>query len=115
MDKRYTVKGSTNDIQACERCGRDGLKSTVVLHDRRADEIVHFGIDCAATVAGYAITGDDVRAADRAAADERLAALAAATATWESWLLETTGIADTFAAIQALGGFTAARAAYAAR
>jgi hypothetical protein len=112
MTKRYTVKGSSLDVLSCDRCGRTELKSTVVLLDNVSDEIVHFGIDCAATVAGYAITQDDVRAADRAEADARFAVVQAEGARWESWLFDQTGETEVFSAIQKLGGFAAARAAY---
>ena len=119
MSKAFEVKGTTDEFTTCELCGREGLKSTIVLVPTAGGDVVHYGSDCGARAAGWAVadieraarTADDE--ARRAAEAERFAALSAETARWEAWLYERTGVTETFAAIEALGGFTAARRMYA--
>jgi hypothetical protein len=69
----YRVKGTTGDIIRCEQCGRDDLRKTVVLATLDADgneqEIVHFGVDCAARATGTRQAAIRIAAA---AADHRL-------------------------------------------
>jgi hypothetical protein len=116
--KRYEVLGTTDEQTVCDLCGRTDLKSTVALSDKESGETVFFGSDCAARATGWTL--DEVKAqtvaadqAKRAAADaERTAAAAADFMSWETFLQTTTGETDITAAIAALGGFTAARAAY---
>lgn len=52
----YLVKGSTGDITTCDHCGRTNLRKTVILATLDADgaeeDIVHFGVDCAARASG---------------------------------------------------------------
>lgn len=113
------VLGTTDEYLVCERCGRSDLKSTVVL-DIDGD-IAHYGSECAATVVGRQATDVDreARDADRAArvAAEavRTAEHAARFATWEAFLVGATGEADVAVAIQKLGGFAEARAAFRAQ
>jgi hypothetical protein len=54
----YEVKGTTDDVTTCERCGREDLKSTVVLQDADG-ATAYLGTDCAAHVAGR--TQQDIR------------------------------------------------------
>lgn len=72
--KAYRVLGTTDDVTACDLCGRQDLKSTVALQPLDPDggdigEAVYLGCDCAARATGW--TQKDVRraagAADRAA------------------------------------------------
>lgn len=119
--KIYEALGTTDEETTCDLCGRADLKSTVALRDIEADEIVHFGSDCAARATGWTVrevelaaaTADqEIELAAQAARDElaRIESIA-----WTSWLVEQTGLTDVFAAIKELGGFTAARASYRAR
>lgn len=45
------IMGINDEVTACEKCGRSGLKRTVVL---QADdgEILHYGTECAAVATG---------------------------------------------------------------
>jgi hypothetical protein len=57
----YEVKGSTDDITACEHCGRRNLKKTVILAPLDADgtptgDVIHMGVGCAATATGRKAT-----------------------------------------------------------
>lgn len=112
------VLGTTADHTDCELCGRQDLKGTVALRDTATGEVVHYGSDCAARAAGWTAreTRDLVKQADRAAHEARMAADRARNDAemkdWQAFLLDRTGIVEIGPAIQALGGYTAAHAAY---
>lgn len=115
--------GNTDEVTACDCCGRTGLKSTVALE--AADEgTVYYGVTCAARALGR--TAKEVRSeardADRAKAAAaqaiRDASNRAHDAAWQAFLDERAGTgADVrdglglvrFKQIQKLGGFTSAR------
>jgi len=42
----YKIMGITDEVTACDCCGKTNLKRTVVLDN--GSGIVHFGVDCAA-------------------------------------------------------------------
>jgi hypothetical protein len=73
----YRIKGTTEDITTCDRCGRTDLKRTVIVATLDADgtevDAFNAGTDCAATLAK--LTEHEVRAAadtaDRREADRR--------------------------------------------
>lgn len=118
----FDILGTTDSIDTCDCCGRTGLKSTVIIRFADGAEPVHYGRTCAARYAGVKVSVVDrgIRSAQaiaRAAAfAEAQAHQAAETARWFAFLSEATGLdgaVDTHEAIQALGGFVAARAAYA--
>jgi hypothetical protein len=110
--------GTTDDVTTCDCCGKTGLKSTVALSIDGGDA-VYFGVTCAARAIGSTVkvvraetkTADDAReAAEKQAREEQFRAEMAA---WDAWLAANApGGSDRFTRIQALGGMTAARAAY---
>lgn len=126
MTKMFKVQGANDEVTVCGCCGRDNLKSTVILACLDSDgnptgEVVRYGTDCAARAAGW--THRDVTVmvrranTDAAAAAEQVRAARANAAhnDWAAWLYATTGESDVTVAIQRLGGFAAARAAFNAR
>lgn len=75
-NKAFRVLGTTNDVTACDLCGRAELKGTIVLAsldaDGNEDAVVYYGASCGAKAAGW--TTKDVRkAAKDADADARKA------------------------------------------
>lgn len=128
---RYKFLGTTDEITACECCGKMDLKLTVGIEDLDTGEQRHFGTTCAARalklhvaeVKRGAKAADDARY-QREVEARRLIAEAEA-ARWSSYLIEQTGgiyyrancgnVPDIGAMIERLGGFKAARADYRAR
>lgn len=119
-----TVLGISDEVTACDCCGRSDLKKTVALSFNGA-AAVYYGTTCAALALGRKPVEikADARAADKARrqAEEwaRYQDHAAKTALWQSFLNERApGIVDfdgkpnTFRQIERLGGYAAARAAY---
>lgn len=49
---RYTVAGITDERDACDCCGKSGLKRVVVLLDLDSSEFVFFGTTCASRNTG---------------------------------------------------------------
>jgi len=72
---RFRFLGTTDDVIQCERCGKDELRSTVVLEvldaDGNAEDVTYYGSTCAARVlterTGRKHTGPKVLAEARAA------------------------------------------------
>jgi hypothetical protein len=103
--KAFRVAGTTDDVTICDQCGRDDLRSTVVMvhqdADGNDDGTSYMGSDCAARAAGW--TQAKVRklasAADRAAKEQaerdRLIKQAAETKQFEqnfaAWLVTNHG------------------------
>lgn len=120
MSNTTKILGTTADYKGCDCCGRENLKKYVVI--RHADgDIGHYGTSCAATMldADAADIAREAKAADKAAAaraarDARAASRAAAEA-WEAWLAANGTGTGTLELVKSLGGFAAAKAAYAAR
>ena len=119
----YKSLGTSDDVTTCDLCGRDDLKSTVVLQQLDTDgnavgDVVYFGSDCGARATGW--TQATVWAAAKAANTDaakaaqivRNAASDAAQRTWESFVLGATGAASLTEGIATLGGFAAARNAF---
>jgi hypothetical protein len=53
--EEFRFVGVTDERTACERCGRVELKRTIMLHrcvDGEPEELVYYGVDCAAKVLG---------------------------------------------------------------
>lgn len=111
---RYTIKGITDEVDTCECCGRKDLKRAVALVDERG-EVVFMGVVCAA--AALNLPADEVRTGAKNAQLAQDLALAKAKADkaqaefldWRRFLREQTGKEGVAEAIQALGGFSAAR------
>jgi len=116
--KAYKILGTTADVDTCERCGRTNLKRTVALESIDGGRVFHVGTVCGSRLAKLKAKDfrREVKAVESAQArNKRIAdnrAHRAAMASWESFLAETTGITDVVNAIDALGGFVKARAAY---
>lgn len=125
--RQFEFLGTTDDHTTCDCCGKSELKSTVAIRNLETGEDVFFGVTCAARALKLQVA--EVRKgaadADRAEADRResvrRAAAEAESVRWNAFLMRATGgINDwsgkpcTFLMIQALGGFTTARAKYAA-
>ena len=112
---RITVHGTTDEITTCEHCGRTGLKATVALSIDDGP-VVNFGRDCAATAlkVGKASINAAIREfekAERTAAEAAHSAqLAEENAVWFAFLAQHGS--ERPDAIEALGGFTAARTAF---
>lgn len=110
--------GTTDEVDACDCCGRTGLKSTVALVLDGEDREVYFGVVCAARA--LSMPAKDVRKAAKRADDERWAAECAAReaareAEYQAFqdFLDARVPAlrgDRFRQLQALGGMQAARA-----
>jgi hypothetical protein len=59
---KLKILGTTQDVTTCECCGLRNLKKTVELGVIDADgnfggEVLHYGVDCAATALGYSKRG----------------------------------------------------------
>lgn len=112
--------GTTDDVTACDCCGRSDLKSTVALSFNDG-EAVYFGVVCAAralgtdsrTVKSETRKADDARAKAEAAA--RQAAHEAVVAPWFAFLAANGSGNNTFSQIESLGGYKAARELYLSR
>lgn len=75
---RFSLVGVTGDVTACDCCGRDDLKKTVILGaldaDGNVEDVVYYGSECAARALGrrgaarkvYREAEDTARAADAA-------------------------------------------------
>lgn len=124
---KFEFLGTTDERTSCDCCGKKNLRSTVAIRDLETGDDLFFGATCAARALMMQVA--DVRreatAADRAAAARaeavRRAEMAAEDARWTAFLVRSTGgIRDwsgklcTLSMTQALGGFAAARAKYAA-
>ncbi len=96
----YRVLGTTDEITRCEHCGRDDLRSTVVLavlDDEGNDtgERVYFGSTCGAKAAGWTTARkfrEDAAAADRA---KGAAIRRARDARFAEWVQRTYGLTVT--------------------
>lgn len=98
----YRVKGTTEDVTLCDRCGRVELKRTVVMAELDADGnevgILHAGVGCAATLAKLTEpeVRDEIAAIDAAAQlGERQARAddtAAREGAFRTWLAVTYGV-----------------------
>lgn len=118
--------GTSDEVSTCDCCGRQGLKSTVALLLAGSDEPVYYGATCAAHALRRTVKEirSSAKAADRAAWAIRAAAdqirARAEDARWQAFLdagdpahaRSYMGGPDRFRQIEALGGHTAARAAY---
>jgi hypothetical protein len=122
----FRVLGTSDDYTECQLCGRSDLKSTIALAPLDADgnvcgETVYYGSDCGARAAGWteSTITRAARVADEATAVEaaRVRRLAAdeADRALDAWLVAQTGQTDRLAQLKALGGFSAAMAAYRSR
>jgi hypothetical protein len=45
---RYTYLGTTDEVDACDCCGKGDLKVTVAIHDDEQGDTLYFGTTCAA-------------------------------------------------------------------
>jgi hypothetical protein len=120
--QRYRYEGTSDEVTACECCGKTGLKSTVAITDLDTDQTLYFGTTCAARALRVQVA--DVRAGTRAADDAKAAersraqraAHQAQAERWHAYLVARTGglrgydgTLDVFAMIQSLGGYAKAR------
>ncbi len=118
--RRFTVLGTTDEVTACDCCGRSDLKGTVALCDHdNADETVYFGCVCAARAMKVASVEvrKAAREADAAKVRAEMAARAAASDAeykkCQAWLDAKVGPkGERFLQLEALGGYAAAMAAY---
>lgn len=114
----FEILGITDEINACDCCGRTGLKATVEIQFDDEPEPVHYGRTCAARYARVKVSVIDAgvrvaQSAARAAAEaERVARSAAETAAWTQFVETRTGLDFGPEAIERLGGYTAARALF---
>lgn len=113
----FEVLGTTDEVTTCDCCGKNPLKATVAISFDDA-EPVFFGSTCAAKAAKIApkIMAKAVRSADKAKQKAKEAAATAAsrarTDAFHAFVKERSGETDAFLAIQSLGGFVKARAAF---
>lgn len=124
----YTVNGTTDERDACDCCGKSGLKITVCLTDNESGELVWFGTTCAAKA--MKITVKEVRervsAAEAVKAEERRVARdkerRESQARWEAHLIAKVGRVITdwqgklsvIEMIKACGGYDQAREGFGA-
>lgn len=45
----FLIRGLSDEVTDCEKCGRRGLKCTVALEHAEHGDVVYYGRDCAAT------------------------------------------------------------------
>lgn len=95
--RRFRIVGTTDEVTACDCCGKSKLKSTVELFelDADGDEVagpLYFGVTCAARAAAREVRAvrGDVAAADRAretaAREARQRVEGERRAAWRFWL-----------------------------
>jgi hypothetical protein len=103
------ILGTTDEVTACDRCGRTDLKKTVVLN--LEGEIVHFGTECASKTLGQSAKEirESVKVAQDQARAERMRKMNEEASAWETFCAPFGGI---FEAVDHFGGFTEARQAY---
>lgn len=65
MENAFTFKGISEN-ETCDCCGRQGLKRTVALEMFGTDEIVFYGVDCAAKAMKYKIGGKTISQTNKA-------------------------------------------------
>jgi hypothetical protein len=141
--KRFTYVGTSDEVDACDCCGKSDLKSTVAIQDNDSGETLYFGTTCAARALKQTVkeVKAGTAAADRAKAEAarkvQQAKYDAEMKDWGAYLVaKTGGIRETYgqrewvrdpitgeermqyplnigAMIQALGGFKAAREGFA--
>ena len=76
-NKRFRIVGSTDEVTACECCGRQDLKGTVILvevdQDGNQSQEMYFGCVCAAKASGQTskFIKSEAKAADEAKAKAR--------------------------------------------
>ncbi len=117
--------GTSDDVTTCDCCGRTGLKSTVALCIDDSDDVLYYGVVCAARALKTTakVVRAETKAADDAARDARLRAEwergRAEDAKWQAFLdaaapghLDWQGKPNRCRQIEALGGYKAARSAY---
>lgn len=122
----FRARGVNDEVTICQCCSRTDLKRTVALEVLDPDgngtgEILRFGTDCAARAAGW--TQADLRRRVREVEEAERAARSAEwhrkqdeeLERWQAFVLGATGAPTLIEGIQALGGFTEARAAYKAQ
>ena len=92
----YAVVGTTDEVDACECCGRQNLKMTVMLVAAGSESVVYFGTECAAKA--MRLTAKDVKGLIVTARDEagrrRAAAQKEAQDAYFGWLKERYGVAQ---------------------
>lgn len=114
--------GSDDSVNSCDCCGRSELKATIALESLATGEVVHYGINCAASalkqtakeVKASTKSADEVKAAAKRVADK--AAADAHHGKWVAFLLtkpfvvrDFRGDVDIFRTCQAGGGVLALR------
>lgn len=113
-----TYLGTSDEVNACDCCGKADLKSTVALEVNGAT--VYYGVTCAANALRTSATAirQGTKQADEAKAEVvRLArekAEANEFSRWSSFCAAHGTGTDLFTRIQSLGGYKAAKALYAA-
>jgi hypothetical protein len=123
MDRHPAAKvlGTTDDVTTCDCCGRADLRKTIALAFDGAVDPVYYGVTCAAHALRRSVmeVRSSVKAADDAARAARREAEAVAWRAederWGAWLAANApGLGERLDQIEALGGFSAARARYTA-
>lgn len=100
--KVFRVRGATDDVTECERCGRPELKGTVVLEVLDADEngtgeLVYYGSSCGAKAAGWTTKHlkDEVRRVAREKLEAEIAEKQRQSGEWiaarDAWIAENIG------------------------
>lgn len=123
--RRYTFLGTSDEVNECDCCGKQGLKSTVAIHDTESGADLFFGVTCAARALKMQVadvkrgTAAADRAREEAARLAREAASRAEHARWTAHLVARTGGIRDWSGqyciarmIEALGGMKAARVGY---
>jgi len=83
--KRFTYLGTSDEVDACDCCGKSDLKSTVAIQDNDSGETLYFGTTCAARALKQTVkeVKAGTGAADRARAEAERARQRAARDTYE--------------------------------
>jgi len=95
--RRFTYLGTSDEVDACDCCGKSDLKSTVAILDNDSGETLYFGTTCAARALKQTVkeVKAGTAAADRAKAEaERKAQQAkhdAEMKEWKAYLIAATG------------------------
>lgn len=111
----WKARGTTDEINACEHCGRQDLKSTVrmvaVDADGNEDGESYFGSVCASKMSGRPVAEiqREAREADRAAARAEQRRMHDATTEFVDFVAEHGTGSTHFERLESMGGLTAAR------
>ena len=120
---KLTIRGTTDERDSCDCCGKMGLKRTVIMEPDDGGEYLYFGTSCAAKMNGIELkeVRKEAKAADKKAQKEKEAQRneywKIEHKKWLAWLTEKTGYHtghdhNINLSIEKIGGYQVARKMY---